>query len=174
MWSSINSLFFIALCISISSAEPPRWRSRWNSARFQRIEASPAPVPHTVYGPPSPAPSYGPPAPPSPSYGPPPSEEPSLTTTALPEATTTELPTTTEALSESVNVTNAKLQQKSDFGVYYIYHPSGLLQRVRYETEDDTKNMAFSARLNYENVEPISGPIYTYDPQSYVFQRIQK
>ncbi|KAF7279961.1 hypothetical protein GWI33_006527 [Rhynchophorus ferrugineus] len=179
--SGLIAVVLLVICIGVTVAEPPRWRSRWGPRRFQRIEALPdspavttAPVPHTVYGPPSSAPSYGPPAPPSPSYGPPPSEEPSLTTTALPEATTTALPTTVEPLSEPINGTSSKLQQTPEIGVYYIYHPSGLLQKVRYETRDDTRNMAFSARLKYENVEPISGPIYTYDPQNYLFQRIQK
>ncbi|XP_030762061.1 pollen-specific leucine-rich repeat extensin-like protein 3 [Sitophilus oryzae] len=167
--------------LNVSLAEPQRWQSNSRISRFQRLQAPPPqsaapaqpPVPQTVYGPPSPAPSYGPPPPPSASYGPP-SQDPSLTTTGA--ATTTELPATTEPNSESVNATSAsgRLREKPDTGVYYIYHPSGLLQKVRYETKDDVRNKAFNARLKYENVEPIAGPIYTYDPQSYVFQRIKK
>ncbi|VEN43271.1 unnamed protein product [Callosobruchus maculatus] len=59
-----------------------------------------------------------------------------------------------------------------EMGVYYIYHPTGLLQRVMYATKDDAKNMAFSAKLKYKNVEPVTGPIYTYDPETYVFKQV--
>ncbi|CAH1972245.1 unnamed protein product [Acanthoscelides obtectus] len=59
-----------------------------------------------------------------------------------------------------------------EMGVYYIYHPTGLLQRVMYATKDDARNMAFSAKLKYKNVEPVSGPIYTYDPETYVFKQV--
>ncbi|KAF7279960.1 uncharacterized protein LOC143191994 [Rhynchophorus ferrugineus] len=169
-----TSLVVLATCALVSLAEPPRWRSAARFTRFQRIEAAPAPasptqapVPHTVYGPPAPAPSYGPP-PPSPSYGPPSNDEP--TTTEAP--TTTESPTTSSPAA--TNTTSSRLRQKPETGVYYIYHPSGVLQKVRYETNDDVRNMAFSAKLKYENVEPITGPIYTYDPQTYVFQKLQK
>ncbi|CAG9823779.1 unnamed protein product [Phaedon cochleariae] len=57
-------------------------------------------------------------------------------------------------------------------GAYYIYHPNGLLQKVGYSTKDDVLNMSFMARLRYTNVEAIDGPIYTYDPQSYVFRKL--
>lgn len=135
--------------------------------------------PPQEYGPP--AQEYGPPLqeygpPPSEEYGPP--EEPS-TTTIEPEATTTELPTTTEANlleAEDLGSGDADLQSENlkntDEGVYYIYHPSGLLQRVAYATKDDVEKMAFSAKLKYENVEPIKGPIFTYDPKTYVFKRL--
>nr|CAI5832066.1 unnamed protein product [Callosobruchus analis] len=59
-----------------------------------------------------------------------------------------------------------------EMGVYYIYHPTGLLQRVMYATKDDARNMAFSAKLKYKNVEPVTGPIYTYDPETYVFKQV--
>ncbi|KAF7279963.1 hypothetical protein GWI33_006529 [Rhynchophorus ferrugineus] len=65
------------------------------------------------------------------------------------------------------------VQDNRDNGEYYIYHPTGLLQRVLYSTEDNPEKMAFSARLKYENVEPISGPIYTYDPVTFVFRRVK-
>ncbi|KAJ8922027.1 hypothetical protein NQ315_008666 [Exocentrus adspersus] len=65
-----------------------------------------------------------------------------------------------------------KLTQGNNEGIYYIYHPNGLLQRVTYATKDDVERMAFSARLRYENVEPIREPIYTYDPETYVFKRV--
>ncbi|ERL95324.1 hypothetical protein D910_12590 [Dendroctonus ponderosae] len=165
---------FLSACV----AEPPKWRSSARFSRFQRIEAAPEahpPVPHTEYGPPpapsstssAPSPSYGPP---SPSYGPPP--EISLTTTTETAETTTDLPTTTEPLSESVAAENktSKLQQPT--GSYYIYHPSGVLQKVSYISNNDEHKMSFDVKLKYENVDPIRGPVYTYDPQTQVLQRI--
>lgn len=162
--------------LTVSFAEPPRWRP--NHRRLQRLEAPPPsqtqssnpsqqpPVPHTVYGPPTPAPSYGPP---SPSYGPPPAEygppneEPSLTTTEG-LGTTTEISITTEENSESTVQSN-KLKKEPE-GSYYIYHPDGILQKVSYITNND------EVKLKYEKVDPIRGPVYTYDPQTYVFQKI--
>lgn len=157
---------------------PPQ---QYQSAQAPAQEYLPPPSnyqpPQQTYG--LPVQEYGPPpqeyGPPSQGYGPP--EE--ATTTVEPEATTTELPTTTQnndleaedlgsgdAEDQSEKLTNA------DEGVYYIYHPSGLLQRVAYSTNDDAEKMAFSAKLKYENVEPIKGPIFTYDPKTYVFKRL--
>ncbi|KAJ8982272.1 hypothetical protein NQ317_007244 [Molorchus minor] len=42
-------------------------------------------------------------------------------------------------------------------------------KKVVYATNDDAANMAFSARLKYQNVEPINGPVYTYDPETFAF-----
>lgn len=134
--------------------------------------------PPQEYGPPpqEPKPCYGPP--PKPVYGPPPEV---ATTTELPtttdQSTTTELPTTTGGPLNETTMQSQKLRVKealTDQGVYYVYHPQGLLQRVVYSTQDDNKNMEFSAKLKYENVEPIKGPIYTYDPQTFAVQRINK
>lgn len=148
-------------------------------------------VPYTEYGPPQQ--QYGTPL--TQEYGPPPSQEYGPPAT---EPTTTEQPTTTEALTttteaaetttEPVDIytpteptsANAveseersqKLTQNEEQGIYYVYHPSGLLQRIRYTTNDDQTGMEYSARLRYENVEPINGPIYTYDPETYIFRRI--
>lgn len=58
-------------------------------------------------------------------------------------------------------------------GTYYVYHPTGLLQRIVYGIETDVKNMGFTAQLRYQNVEPINDPIYTYDPNTYVLQQLQ-
>lgn len=66
-----------------------------------------------------------------------------------------------------------KIEEQPDgVRVYYIYHPSGYLQKVEYSTSDNPMQMAFRARLRYTNVEPIKGPIYTYDPKTYVFRTI--
>lgn len=143
-----------------------------------------------------PKPVYGPP--PKPVYGPPP-EEP--TTTEMPtttelgtttesstdESTTTELPTTTGAPGNETSNKSEQLRVKKDDteqlrgkkddtnqGVYYIYHPEGMLQRVSYLTKGDDKNMEYTAKLKYHNVEPIKGPIYTYDPKTFAFQRLNK
>ncbi|ERL95325.1 hypothetical protein D910_12591, partial [Dendroctonus ponderosae] len=117
-------------------------------------------------------------------YGPPQEE----VTTAVPspteELTTTVLPTTTEIIFEdfsndTLNNDEGKqkenlLEETKDAGarVYYIYHPTGLLQKVSYRTKDDQANMAYSAELKYENVEPIRSPVYTYDPETYAFKRL--
>ncbi|KAJ8922028.1 hypothetical protein NQ315_008668 [Exocentrus adspersus] len=146
-------------------------------------------APQQNYGPPPQ--NYGPPqenlgpppqnyGPPQQNYGPPlqygPPGEP---TTVLPETTTTEAPTTTETndlegdeLVSGVDGEDGEKLTNAEKGVYYIYHPTGLLQRVVYATKDDAERMAFSAQLKYENVEPITGPIYTYDPETYVFRKL--
>ncbi|KAG5879882.1 hypothetical protein JTB14_037718 [Gonioctena quinquepunctata] len=68
---------------------------------------------------------------------------------------------------------NAKLaDSNAEKGNYYIYHPTGLLQEVTYSTKDDPANMAFMTSLKYKNVNPIREPIYTYDPQTFVFRKV--
>lgn len=154
-------------------------------------------VPHTVYGPPSQEPpqeygpppqeygpppqEYGPPpqeyGPPQPSqeYGPPSSEAPIDITTEAAEPTTTKIPTTTEINEESKTVqpdVSGRLQEGKQNGVYYIYHPTGLLQKVVYSTKDDARKMEYLAKLKYENVEPIRGPIYTYSKDDLVLRRL--
>ncbi|KAL1506425.1 hypothetical protein ABEB36_005796 [Hypothenemus hampei] len=79
----------------------------------------------------------------------------------------------------NMNVENIDVNEKNSVnpngenGIYYIYHPTGLLQKVSYSTKDDARDMAFFAKLKYENIEPIQGPIYTYDPKSFVFKRLK-
>lgn len=122
----------------------------FRAPQFARLETA---IPATKYGPPSQE------------YGPPPEG----TTEAI-DATTTELPTTTAAPS-------SKLQDKSEKfverGIYYIYHPNGLLQKVVYATKDDIEKMEYSARLRYQDVEPIRDPIYTYNPETRVLERLR-
>ncbi|VEN57405.1 unnamed protein product [Callosobruchus maculatus] len=160
----ISKLVILAAMATLINAEPPR---RFNSRFPERQEASPRPeygppeTPKPVYGPP-PKPEYGPP--PKPVYGPP-AQEP--TTQAIPELTT-EISTTVNPDAEIIGELNGNLHN-GEFGQYYIYHPDGLLQKVRYATVDDMRNMEFSAKLRYENVNPIVGPIYTYDPETYAF-----
>lgn len=126
--------------------------------------------PQDTYGPPSN--SYNPP---QDTYGPP---QPEVTTTEVPSLTTTLLPatlnTTTIQNSTTTNSTKQSERLQNLQGHYYIYHPTGLLQKVTYLTQDNDKDMTFSAQIKYKNVEPVKGPIYTYDPQTYVFSRLQR
>ncbi|EEZ99119.1 uncharacterized protein LOC100141951 [Tribolium castaneum] len=130
-------------------------------------------LPRQEYGPPpqtysTPAKEYGPPG---------------ATTEEPQETTTIEVPTTTENVQEQLNNSkapvkgNEKLTEDSSAvtqqGIYYIYHPNGLLQRVIYMTKDDAGNMVYSAQLKYENVDPIREPIYTYDPKTFVLKQLQ-
>lgn len=133
-------------------------------------------LPRQEYGPPpqtysTPAREYGPPQ---------------ATTTESQETATTEVPTTTENGQEAeLNDVKAQNQVKENEkltennsgvtqqGIYYIYHPNGLLQRVIYMTKDDAGNMVYSAQLKYENVDPIREPIYTYDPKTLILRQLQ-
>lgn len=124
--------------------------------------------------------TYGPPLdsydPPQDTYGPP--QQPEATTTEVPSLTTTLLPDTLNITTTQNNTTTNSTSQSERLqniqGYYYIYHPTGLLQKVTYLTQNDDKDMTFSAQLKYKDVEPVKGPIYTYDPQTYVFSRLQR
>ncbi|XP_049820293.1 uncharacterized protein LOC126264834 [Aethina tumida] len=164
-----TKLIFVLLVGAVVSATP-RQGFRYRT-RSQRLEQ--APVPHTVYGPPTVPPQ---PEQPPQEYGPP---QPPQEVTTVAQETTTDVPTTTEAVTEEVATTTeaddgtkAELNNGQEQGVYYIYHPSGALQKVVYSTQDDLKNMEYRARLKYETVQPIREPIYTYDPNTFVFSRI--
>lgn len=103
-------------------------------------------------------------------YGPP------ITTES--DITTTELPRRQRVSPVKHNQRNQQEQEiKEDVptekGVYYVYHPNGMLQKVEYTTKNDEKNMAYFAQLKYENVDPIKEPIYTYDPETLELKRVQ-
>ncbi|KAK9874484.1 hypothetical protein WA026_002832 [Henosepilachna vigintioctopunctata] len=109
---------------------------------------------------------------PSQEYGPP-SEEP----TTESDVTTTETPTTTETEVEQIREPSENFSEKlrdGEQGVYYVYHPTGLLQKITYATKDDQQDMAYYARIRYENVEPIREPIYTYEPTTGEVKRIAR
>ncbi|KAH0999891.1 hypothetical protein HUJ04_004197 [Dendroctonus ponderosae] len=173
----------LVLCfLGMASCEPV-WRSygpppkEETEVEIQKVEVYEVPwigdqqaetnnVPPSQYGPPSP------------SYGPPPQEvvppdEVSITT-EYPSTTTTILQdnatNSAENKTEKLQISSEKLTE----GQYYIYHPTGLLQKVSYITKDDGRNMAFSAQLKYKNVDPVRGPIYTYDPNTFVFSRLNR
>lgn len=53
-------------------------------------------------------------------------------------------------------------------GQYYVLGQDNTLQRIMYATsqsDDDRRNMGFSAQLRYSQVEPIRGPVYAYNEQ---------
>lgn len=197
-------LLFGIFVFALASADPARYgRSSDQDVEIQQVEVIEIPwqddapqrgdIPPIEYAPPKeenapPQPEYGPPkqeyGPPKPVYGPPkpvygPPAELTTTTEAI-ETTTSEFAATTvvsvNSTSNGTNSTSARLERGDsvDKGVYYIYHPSGALQRVVYATKDDVENMEYSANIKYQNVEPIKGPIYTYDPQTYLFTRINR
>lgn len=91
------------------------------------------------------------------------------------ESTTESFRTTTQRDSEQIkDRENDALEGLKEEAVYYIYHPEGLLQRIVYLARDDPQNMAFTAQFKYENVEPIKDPIYTYNPETFVLQQLQR
>lgn len=54
-------------------------------------------------------------------------------------------------------------------GQYFILQPDGRLQKVVYMTAEDKtddKNAAYVANLMYETVEPLRGPIYSYNAEN--------
>ncbi|XP_053681324.1 putative uncharacterized protein DDB_G0274435 [Anopheles nili] len=58
-------------------------------------------------------------------------------------------------------------------GQYYILTPENTLQRVVYSamvTDEDREVNGFSAQLKYSPVDPIRGPVYTYDEQGQLIQ----
>lgn len=59
----------------------------------------------------------------------------------------------------AISVANAV----SNNGQYYILGEDNVLQRVVYMTARDQRTNGFSAKLQYEPVEPIRDPIYAYD-----------
>lgn len=143
----------LLVCIFAASAV----KNRFNS-RFQRLEQTPAPFPHEIYGPPPQE------------YEPPPPSEATFTTT------TEEIPTTTtEPESETINPgpTTGRLTKGKDRGLYYIYHPDGQLQRVVYSAKQNPRTKTYTTQLKYEDVQPIREPIFTYDPQTGALTRLQ-
>ncbi|XP_063381818.1 uncharacterized protein LOC134668261 [Cydia fagiglandana] len=173
----------VVLLAALVAAEPPSYRSRF----FQRQEAEPttprneeAPYPAAGYKPskefklPSreavpPATSYGVPSDsyavpfhtfnaPQTEYGVPrKSEEPEREKEDKEEVESLKV----EGLPKE---TKGKLQENSEVvnanGAYYVLLPDSQLQRVQYETQNDVRNMAYTARLQYRNED--RAPIYVY------------
>ncbi|KAH0554706.1 pro-resilin-like isoform X1 [Cotesia glomerata] len=123
-------------------------------------------VPENQYGTPTPAPQdhYGAPGLPQNQYGTP--QYPSESST-VPDYDETTFPTT-ESQAEPVESVNElddtgnvdELKQ----GEYFIALPDGRLQRVQYVSRQDLEAMKYFAKIQAENVEPLRGPIYAYQP----------
>lgn len=66
---------------------------------------------------------------------------------------------------------NIKEEPKSDAevvsaqGVYYVLLPGSQLQRVQFQTENDVRNMAYTARLQYKSEDRAPLYVYTAVPQ---------
>ncbi|GLV43685.1 hypothetical protein CBL_06989 [Carabus blaptoides fortunei] len=107
-----------------------------------------------------------------------PDEEPTTTEASTEESTDT--PTTLAPESSEINEDKVKAnlegtedveqveisaeQQPEQQGIYYIILPTGQLQRVQYLTTNNAESMVYSTQLRYQNVEPIRGPIYAFNP----------
>ncbi|KAJ8723113.1 hypothetical protein PYW08_003025 [Mythimna loreyi] len=50
-------------------------------------------------------------------------------------------------------------------GVYYVLLPGAQLQRVQFQTQNDIRNMAYTARLQYKNEDRAPVYVYTAVPQ---------
>ncbi|XP_017763354.1 PREDICTED: gamma-gliadin B-like [Eufriesea mexicana] len=127
--------------------------------------------PQQQYGTPSePQQQYGTPSVPQQQYGP--AQE--ATTTQVPTTTEVEdfttVPSVTESESEPVNSVNELEDEDTDehqpqqSGEYYVALPDGRLQRVRYVSRQNIEAMKYFAKIRAENVEPLRGPIYAYAP----------
>ncbi|XP_045769926.1 uncharacterized protein LOC123870603 [Maniola jurtina] len=88
------------------------------------------------------------------------------------EVTTTEKgdTVTIEAKTEATKE-NLELEPKKDAevvnteGAYYVLLPGSQLQRVQFQTENDIRNMAYTARLQYRNEDRAPIFVYTAVPQ---------
>ncbi|XP_034948855.1 DNA translocase FtsK [Chelonus insularis] len=146
---------------------------------------APATVPERQYGSPAAAPEsqYGAPATarqrqfearkqykaPQQNYGAPQFATESSTTTIDDEEQTT-FSTATESQAEPVDSVNELDdegnvdEQSRQAGQYFIALPDGRLQRVQYVSRQDLEAMKYFAKIRAENVEPLRGPIYAYQP----------
>lgn len=57
-------------------------------------------------------------------------------------------------------------------GLYYLLLPDGKLQKIVYMTKEDLKKMQVFANIQYQNVEPITGPIYSYNPANSPYAKV--
>ncbi|GJQ74467.1 hypothetical protein Trydic_g21336 [Trypoxylus dichotomus] len=163
MNTSFVTVMLLFVAATATNAEAPLRR------RFQRIEQA-APYPPSGYRPNQPFTLPQRQTAPKPVYGVP---EKVLTTTEN-DLTTTVETTTVEVPPEPRQNLREREEavENVDMGVYYIYHPSGLLQRINYATQNDLRNMAYRAEFKYQDVEPIVDPIYTYDPNTFTLRQV--
>ncbi|KAF7264759.1 hypothetical protein GWI33_022473 [Rhynchophorus ferrugineus] len=70
---------------------------------------------------------------------------------------------------------SAELYDKSELndlnqeGPYHIYHPNGSYRKTVFNAENHLTQFQLSSEVNYV---PIVESIYTYDPRTFVFQRL--
>ncbi|XP_063978943.1 uncharacterized protein LOC135163435 [Diachasmimorpha longicaudata] len=110
---------------------------------------------------------YGAPGLPEQHYGAPESATTDPSTPDYDEAT---IPTGTESQAEPVDSVN-ELEDEGDVdeqqrqtGEYYVALPDGRLQRVQYMSSQDIAAMKYFAQIQAENVEPLRGAVYAYQP----------
>ncbi|XP_069698118.1 uncharacterized protein [Periplaneta americana] len=178
----VLSLVLLAVVFVSAKPEPEAPRFRYNSYGVP-AEVEEAPYPPSGWRPsgrqfflPARQSSYY--APPV-AYGPP-------TTTEQPteEPTTTEVPTTTEPetsaeLADGNGADPSVADRERDgqsSGVYHILLPDGRLQRITFSAQPNQPNGAlqaygapsqgvsagYVAQVQYQDVEPIRSPIYTF------------
>lgn len=180
----MNTYVCVLLLAAVVVAEPPRYRqARLGSARQedgQQTEDAPYPAagfrpakafnlptredlspPSTSYG--VPASSYGAPlntyAAPQAEYGPPDaegkskSEKEDVESIEGAEKRENKKEKLEEEPKDDAEVVSAQ-------GAYYVLLPGSQLQRVQFQTENDIRNMAYTARLQYKNED--RAPIYVY------------
>lgn len=61
---------------------------------------------------------------------------------------------------EAIREEDIPVDAKEESGEYHVLLPTGSLQRVRFMTT--TRGNLLSAKVQYQEVEPISGPVYQY------------
>ena len=72
------------------------------------------------------------------------------------------------AEAENANLEDAPQKETevvSAQGVYYVLLPNSQLQRVQFQTQNDARNMAYTARLQYRDEDRAPVYVYTSVPQ---------
>lgn len=185
----MNSFACVLLIAAVAVAEPPRYRQNQNF-RFQRQEldresttpsSADAPYPAAGFKPEKPFSLPNEVAPPATSYGVPdnsygapaqtyaaPQQEYGSPDTEYGTPTTESADAKGDETLQVEGLKKDKLEEApktdaevlSNQGAYYVLLPGSQLQRVQYQTENDLRNMAYTARLQYKNED--RAPLYVY------------
>ncbi|KAJ0183520.1 hypothetical protein K1T71_001496 [Dendrolimus kikuchii] len=70
-----------------------------------------------------------------------------------------------EGVKENLAEADKDSEVISSKGAYFVLLPNNQLQRVQFQTENDLRNMAYTARLQYRNEERAPVYVYTAVPQ---------
>lgn len=70
-----------------------------------------------------------------------------------------------EGVKENLEESNKDSEIISNNGAYFVLLPNNQLQKVQFQTENDVRNMIYSARLQYRNEERAPVFVYTAVPQ---------